>query len=59
MQNLKNNELNNLIKNKNIIKAQRLIWFGHVYRMINDKMIQKLYELKPISAGLAGRPKSG
>jgi hypothetical protein len=29
-----NDELNNLIKNKNIInyiKAQRLSWFGHVY----------------------------
>jgi hypothetical protein len=40
-----NDDLNNLIRNKNIInyiKAQRLSWFGHVHRMTNDKMVNKL-----------------
>ena len=35
----RNDELNNFINNKNIIKcikAQRLSWFGQVYRMTNN-----------------------
>jgi hypothetical protein len=35
-------ELNNLIRNKNIInyiEAQRLSWFGHVDRMTNDRTV--------------------
>ena len=31
-------------------------WFGHVHRMANDKMANKLYECKLTSTGLAGRP---
>jgi hypothetical protein len=57
-----NDELNNLIKNKNIIsyiKTQRLSCFGHVYRMTKDMMVKKLYEWKPISTGPAGTPKTG
>ena len=40
-----NDELNNLIRNKNIInyiKAQRLSWFDHVHRMTNDRTVNKL-----------------
>ena len=40
-----NDDLNNLIRNKNIlnyIKAQRLSWFGHVHRMTNDTKVKKL-----------------
>jgi len=55
-----NYKLNNLIRNNNIInciKAQRLSWFGHVDLMTNDGMFKKLYECKPLSTGLAARPK--
>jgi len=41
-----NDDLNNLIRNKNIlnyIKAQRLSWFGHVHRMTNDTKVKKLW----------------
>ena len=42
-----NDELNNLIRNENIInyiEAQRLNWFGHVDRMANDRLVKKLCE---------------
>jgi hypothetical protein len=38
-----NDELNNWIRNKNIIfyiKAQRLSWFGHVDQMTNDRTVK-------------------
>jgi hypothetical protein len=38
-----NEELNNLIRNKNLInyiKAQGLSWFGHSHRMTSDKMVK-------------------
>jgi len=54
-------ELNNLIRNKNIIsciQAQRLIRFGHVHRVtINDRTVKKLCEWKRISTRITGRPK--
>jgi hypothetical protein len=39
-----NEELNRLTGNKNIInyiKAQRLVWFGHVHRMPDNSMVKK------------------
>jgi len=45
-----NEELNGLIGNKNIInyiKAQRLVWFGHVHRMPENSMLKKVYEWSP------------
>ena len=40
-----NDELNDLVRNKNIInytKAQKLSWFGHVHQMTNDSMVKKI-----------------
>jgi hypothetical protein len=56
-----NEELNKLIKYKNIvnhIKAQRLGWFGHVYRMENDRLVKRNYNWKPISTRMHGRLKN-
>jgi hypothetical protein len=39
-----NDELDKLIRHKNIInyiKAQRLIWFGHLQRMAEERMVKK------------------
>jgi len=39
-----NDELNNLIRNKNItnyIKVQRFGWFGHAHQMTNYRMVKK------------------
>jgi hypothetical protein len=39
-----NDELNKLIKNKtiiNYIKSPRLGWFGHVYRMPDERMVKR------------------
>jgi hypothetical protein len=41
-----NEELNRLTGNKSIvnhIKAQRLVWFGHVHRMPDNSMVKKKY----------------
>jgi hypothetical protein len=54
-------ELNKLIKYKNIvnhIKAQRLGWFGHVYRKENNRLVKRIYNWKPISIRMRGRPKN-
>jgi hypothetical protein len=40
-----NNELNKLIRHKNIIshiKAQRLSWFGHLHRMSEERMVKNI-----------------
>jgi hypothetical protein len=42
----------------NCIKALRLSWFGHADQMTNNMVIKNLYEWKPLSTRLAGRPKS-
>ena len=39
-----NNELDELIRHKNIInhiKTQRLSWFGHLHRMLEERMVKK------------------
>ena len=56
-----NEELNRLIGNKNIInyiKAQRLVWFGHVRRMADNSMVKKVYEWSPALTSSLGRPKN-
>jgi hypothetical protein len=45
-----NEEKNILAGNKSIInyiKAQRLVWFGHVHRMPDNSMVTKVYEWSP------------
>jgi hypothetical protein len=56
-----NNELDKLIRHKNIInyiKAQRLIWFGHLHRMPEERMANKVYKWKPMLRRPLGRPKN-
>jgi hypothetical protein len=43
MENYTNDELNNMVGNKNAvnyIKAQVLSWFGHVQRVTNERMVK-------------------
>jgi hypothetical protein len=45
-----NDELNELIRHKNAInqiKAQRLSWFGHLHRMLEERMVKRVYKWKP------------
>jgi hypothetical protein len=47
MENKTNEELDKLIKHKNIvnyIKAQRLSWFGHVQRMSDTRTAKKIFD---------------
>ena len=56
-----NNELDELIRNKDIInhiEAQRLSWFGHLHRMLEERMVKKVYKWKPILTRPLGRPKN-
>jgi hypothetical protein len=44
MENQKNDELDKLIRHKNIInfiKSQRLSWFGHLHRMPEGRTVKK------------------
>ena len=46
MENKINDELDELVRHKNIInhiKAQRLSWFGHLHRMPEEKRVKKNY----------------
>ena len=55
-----NEELDKLIRHKNIInyiKAQRLIWFGHVQRMPDTRTVKKIFNWKPLPKRSQGRPK--
>ena len=40
------------------IKKQRLNWLGHVERMAQDNIVQKIKRWKPTSKGPTGRPKT-
>jgi len=56
-----NDELDELIRHKNTInhiKAQILSWFGHLQRILEERMVKKLYEGKPMLTRPLGRPKN-
>jgi hypothetical protein len=55
-----NEELDNLIKHKNIInyiKAQRLSSFGHVQRTPDTRTVKKIFNWKPLTKRSQGTPK--
>jgi len=57
----RNIELDELIKRRNIInyvKAQRLIWFGHINRMPETSIVKKIHKWKPFTGRPVGRLKS-
>jgi len=41
-----------------ILKKQRLNWLGHVERMAEDNIVQKIKRWKPMSKRPVGRPKT-
>ena len=54
-------EINDTLKGQNIIgfiKEQRLKWPGHVERMAEDNIVQKIKRWKPMSKRPIGRPKT-
>ena len=56
-----NEELDKLIKYENIvnyIKAQRLSWFGHIYRMPDTRTAKKKLKWNPLTNRPKGRPKN-
>jgi hypothetical protein len=59
---IKNNqELDKIIKHKNIInciRAQRLGWLYHIGRMQETRMVKTIHSWKPISKRPVGRPKT-
>jgi hypothetical protein len=60
MESQTNEELDKLIKHKNIInytKAQRLSLFGHVQRMPDTGVVKKIFNWKPLTKRSQGRPK--
>jgi len=53
--------MNDILKGQNIIgfiKKQRLNWLGHVERMAEDNIVQKIERWKPVSKRPIGRPKT-
>jgi len=56
-----NQEMNEILKGQNItgfIKKQRLNWLGHVERMAEDNIVQKIKRWRPMSKRPIGRPKT-
>ena len=54
-------EINGILKGQNIIgfiKRQRLNWLGHVGRVAEDNIVQKIERWKPMSRRPIGRPKT-
>ena len=41
-----------------LLTKQRLNWLGHVERMPEDNIVQKIKRWKPVSKGPIGRPKT-
>jgi len=55
-----NIELDKLIQHQNIInyvKAQRLSWYGHIYRKPETSIVKKIYKWQPYITRPFGRPK--
>jgi hypothetical protein len=40
------------------IKSQRLRWWGHVYRMEDERNVKRLKQWKPIATRPSGRPRT-
>jgi len=56
-----NKELDELIKHRNIkkyVKVQRLSWFGHINRLPETSIVERIHKWKPFTGRPAGRPKS-
>jgi len=56
-----NQEINDILKGQNIIgfiTKQRLNWLGHVERMAEDNIVQRIKRWKPMSKRPIGRPKT-
>jgi len=56
-----NQEINDILKGQNIIgfiKKRKLNWFGHVERMAEDNIVQRIKRWKPMSKRPIGRPKT-
>jgi len=55
-----NEKLENLINHENTvrhIKSKRLSWVGHVERMRDEREVKGIYEWKPHTTRLKGRPR--
>jgi NADPH-dependent 2,4-dienoyl-CoA reductase/sulfur reductase-like enzyme len=55
-----NDELKELIRYKNIknhTQSQRLSWYGHLHRMLEERMVKKVYKWKPMLTQPLERPK--
>jgi len=56
-----NQEINDTLQGQNkigFIKKQRLNWLGHVERMAEDNIVQRIKRWKPMSKRPIGRPKT-
>ena len=56
-----NQEINDILKGQNIIgfvKKQRLSWLGHIERMTEENIVQKIKKWKPMSKRPIGRSKN-
>ena len=56
-----NKKLDELINHRNItnyVKAQRLIWFGHINRMPETSIVRKIYKWEPFTSKPVGRLRS-
>jgi len=54
-------EISDILKGQNIIgffKERRLNWLGHVERMAEDNIVQKIERWKPVSNRAIGRHKT-